>query len=556
MGASADRSRRLLEAGMALSSELSLAAVLQRVVELAAELTGAQYAALGVIDIQGHGLSDFVTTGLDDAAKAAIGALPRGRGLLGALIDDARTLRLRDIEKDRRSVGFPANHPSMHSFLGTPVTAHNQVFGNLYLTNKQGAAEFSGEDEDTVRVLAGQAGIAVSNARLYEEARSRQRWLDALREITIAILANSSADDVLALVSSAGRALTDADTACAVLPDVTGELSIRAAVGVHADDLRGMPIPVQQSLSGDVIRGGKPIRVDDAAGDRRAYPEMVTAAGMGPAIFVPLAAHGGAFGTLSASRLQGKPPFTAEHVALLVSFAEQAALAIEYGRAQEDLRRLTTLEDRERIARDMHDGVIQRLFAVGLSLQATATRTADVATVARVEEAVKEIDQTIADLRSYIFGLRPSVLTGVTVSVALQQLAHEFEVQTSIVVALDVDPTLDEALSGAATHLLHLAREALSNLRRHAQATTVRVSLRRENSQALLEIDDDGVGFDVSRDGAGMGLANMRERAASINAEFAITSTPGQGTTVRVCIPLDTRHAKAVHKQAAASQPQ
>ena len=538
MATSGDRTTRLLEAGMILSSELSLPALLQRLVELATALTGAGYGALGVIDEAGSGLADFVTTGITAEQRAAIGHLPEGRGILGALISDARPLRLREIRDDHRSVGFPPNHPSMHSFLGAPVRALGQVFGNLYLTEKQGAAEFTDDDEQTLTVLATQAGIAIANARLYQEARMRQRWLEATREISMAILAGDESAALIRLVATRARELINGDDATVVLPRDSGRLVVAVAVGAHATSLEGMDVPDAGSVSGDVIRSGRSVVLEDARNDSRTYQPMVASADMGPAIFVALSARGNPFGTLAVSRPPAARPFGRDEVQLLEAFADQAALAIEYGRAQQELHRLTVLEDRERIARELHDGVIQALFAVGLGVQGTAALLQDQVAAERLTAAVNEIDRVIGDLRNYIFGLRPGVLTGGGLANALGQLAHEFEARTGVTIAVDVDASLEAPLAGVANHLVQLTRESLSNVGRHAGAATCRVSLRRDNGRAVLEVDDDGRGFMMAHDHGGMGLANLRERSESIGAELTVTTRPDEGTIVRVSVPL------------------
>lgn len=523
---------------MILSSELSLGALLQRVVELAVELTEARYGAIGIINDAGTGLSDFITTGVTPAERAAIGNLPEGHGILGLLIREAHTLRLREIADDPRSVGFPPNHPPMHSFLGAPVRARGRVFGNIYLTEKRGGSGFTPDDEETLTVLATQAGVAIENARLLDESRQRERSLQAISEITTAILSAEGRDQLLRLIVRRARELVGGDSATAVLP--SGEaLRIAVADGEHARGLEGMSVPRRGSVSGDVIDTGRPVVLTDAMQDERAYQPMISAGHMGPAIFVALAGHEGRIGTLSVARVAGGKAFEARDVLLLETFAGQAALAVEYSRAQQQLQQLALLGDRERIARELHDGVIQALFAVGLGLQATAALLQDQVAGARLQQAVGEIDRVIGDLRNYIFGLRPDVLGAAGLGEALGQLAHEFEERTGIPVAVDVDVSLEQPLAGIATHLVQMARESLSNVARHANATTCRVSLRRSGDGAVLEIDDDGIGFDVDGETpTGLGLGNLRSRAESLTGRLVISSPPGEGTTVQVHLPL------------------
>jgi signal transduction histidine kinase len=531
---SEDRSARLLEAGLILASELSLPAVLQHIVDLAAELTGARYGALGVLGEQG-GLIDFITTGISPHERAAIGHLPVGRGILGVLIHDARPLRLADIAGDPRSVGFPPNHPPMRSFLGAPVTARGQVFGNLYMTEKQGRAEFDADDEQALVQLAAQAGVAIENARLYEQAQRRAERLEAVRELADVILAGSELDTALALVARRARELVAADLATVILPGGdAGALQVRAADGTAAELLSGPAWTTGDSLVGETIRTGEPKLVADLA-------DLAGLAGEGrpgPAVFVPMRVRGQPFGALVTVRLAGRAPFTDQDVELVETFAEQAAVAFEYIRAQSELRRLAVLEDRERIAGELHDGAIQALFAVGMRLQGTASRSPDPGQQQRIEAAVGEIDRVIRDLRNYIFGLRPGVLADRQLDQALRQLVDDFQQRTGVTAVADIDPTVAAELSARAGDVVQLAREALSNVSRHAGAATCRVSLHRRVAGAVLEVDDDGVGFDPATVQPGQGLGNLRTRAERLGGTLELTSVLGEGTTLRVELSL------------------
>ncbi len=362
---------RLIESGIALSSELSLEVVLRRIIGLAVEITGARYGAVGVIGPDGR-LSEFVTTGIDDATRAAIGDPPVGRGVLGVLIEEGGPIRLEDIRSHPRSVGFPPHHPEMGPFLGTPIVVRGTAFGDIYLTDKPGG--FSEADEETLKVLAAQAGVAIENARLYAESRRDERMLDAFREIAIAILSGAGSDEALGLVARRAMELVEADLSTVAALDLVGRLTLQVAEGEHADDLRGATFPPKGSISGEVIRCGRAILVPDAARDARAYQPVVKIGEMGPMILVPLAERGRAIGTLNAARLRGGRPFRQEDVELLQRFADQAAIAIEFARAQREAQRVAIMEDRERIAKELHDGVIQSLFAVGMGLQGPGAR--------------------------------------------------------------------------------------------------------------------------------------------------------------------------------------
>ncbi len=535
-----DRKDQLLESALILSSDLSLPVVLQRIIELAASLTHARYGALGVVGPDGR-LTDFITTGITPEERRAIGPPPVGEGILGVLIRDAKPLRLRRIDDDPRHVGFPPNHPPMQSFLGAPVQARGKTFGNIYLTEKQGAQEFDAEDEAALLVLATQAGVAIENARLYEEARRRGRWLEAVREISSAIMAGADSDGVLQTIARRARDLVDAATATIITPAQGGgneSLTIKVADGDHAAELVGLQVPAQGSVSGDVIRSGQRVVLADASRSDRPYPPMIALGNMGPLLLVPLVVRGRPFGTLTVANPIGAAAFDEEAIRLVETFADQASVALEYGRAQRELSRLSVLDERERIGRELHDGVIQALFSVGMGLQATAARSGDPEVESRVEAAVGEIDRAIRDLRNYIFGLRPGILADRQLEQALQDLAHEFEEKSGVTTVTDIDGTVSAELAPRAGDLVQLTREALSNVGKHAHATTCRVSLHRDGEAAVLEIDDDGQGFDTVAPQTGHGLRNLKERGIAIGGHVAVESRSGEGTTVRIAIPI------------------
>ena len=536
MALSGSRAARLLDTGLALAAELSLPALLQRIVDLAVDLTDAQYGALGVLSPDGSNLSDFITSGLSAEQRAAIGDLPRGRGILGALIHAPAVLRMREIAVDPRSVGFPPHHPPMRSFLGAPIRAHGRVFGNIYLTDKKAALEFTEDDQAAVLVLATQAGVAIANAQLYAELEQRERWLDSVREVTTTLLSGDTARKALELIAQHARELGNADMATISVPEGHG-LRIIVADGVGAHDLLGVEVPLAGSLSSEVIRTERTMVVADASHSTLTQP-MVSVAGVGPMILVPLAFRTSSAGVLAVGRLDGRPAFGSADTPLLESFAEQASLALEYARAVTEISRLGMIEDRERIARDLHDGVIQSLFAVGIGLQGTAAVVGDPRLADRIQQFVSEIDRVIGDVRSYIFGLRPSVLTAGNLTNTLEQLAHEVEERTGVTVIVEIDASLEGALADASAQIVHIVREALSNMGRHSGATTCRVSILRDDSSAVIQIDDDGRGFDADSASRGMGMGNLVERAESIGGQLEVESHPGSGTTISLTVPL------------------
>jgi signal transduction histidine kinase len=530
------RQERLLEAALQLTSEHSTPVVLQRIVEMAAELTGARYGALGVIDREGW-ITQFLTTGLSREERARIGPLPEGHGLLGALIKDPRPLRIPEISRDPRSFGFPPNHPPMSSFLGAPVKAKGEVFGNIYLTEKQGDQEFTVTDEDTLVLLAAQAGAAIENARLFEANEQHQRRLEVSRQISSAIIESIDANEVLRLVAAHAREFAAADMGTIATFAADGESLVIVAVdGEGSGSLLGSTLPISGSLAGEVAQSGKPLIVDDAEPDERFHRSTLSdLKSIGPAMLVPMAAGGRVFGALAVARYTGARQFVQEDLGPVENLAAQAAVALEYGRTLEQLRRLAVLEDRERIARDLHDGAIQSLFAVGMSLQATAALTEAGEVAGRIGAAVGELDRVILELRNYIFGLR-SQLSARQLEDTLHRLATDFQERTGVLTIVEIDGDIAAGLQGKSGEILQLTREALANVARHAQATTCRVSLVRQEGSTLLEVDDDGVGFDASAPSNGMGLLNFRERAALLGGDVELRSAPESGTCVRVVL--------------------
>lgn len=537
MPAHRDRKDVLLEAGLVLASELSLPIVLQRIVDLAAQVTDARYGALAVIGVNGD-LIEFVTTGISAKQRRIIGPLPRGRGVLGLLIKEPRPIRIHNISEHRSSVGFPPNHPPMESFLGAPIQAMGRVFGNLYMAEKRGAKDFSLEDQQSLVVLASQAGVAIANAWLYDEAHQRERWLAALRSVTGDILAGADSDTLLAGIAEHARDLAGAEAAVIVsIGTAPGQLEVAAVVGANANEMHGRSMPASESLSGEVIRTGKPLVVGDIAADARSDKALTRVGRYGPAILVPLRVRGRATGTLMVANLQGGRKFDERTLQTVETFADQASIAIEYGRQQADLRRLGLMEERERIAKELHDGIIQSLFAVGMGLQGTALMTSSPETAERIESAVEELDRVIRDLRNYIFGLRPGILADRQLDQALRQIAQEVQIRSGILVEVEVDPDLAASLTARSHEIVQLTREALSNISRHAQARHARIRLVRSGRKAELAIEDDGVGFNPRADSSGSGLRNMRERASAMGGRLKVTSSTGKGTSLTTTFP-------------------
>jgi two-component system, NarL family, sensor histidine kinase DevS len=530
----------LVRAALILSSDLSLPATLQSIVELAAEVADATYGALGVV-APDRQIQEFVTTGITDEQRHAIGHLPTGRGVLGVLITDAKPLRLERIQDHPQSVGFPPNHPRMISFLGVPIAIRGRVFGNLYLTEKRGAKEFSEEDEEAIVRLAAQAAFAIENARLYHDAQVAQRRLEAIGEINQAILAGKAPDDVLRLIAGRARELVGAAVASIVTP-MPGDtdLVVRVAEGDRADLLEATTFAADGSISDDVMKTGEGRVIADVSSDPHLQQPMVKMGGVGPALYVPLAVRDRVFGTLSLANRAGGRAFSEEDSALLKTFAAQAAVALEQARIQNELQRLALVEDRERIAKELHDDVIQSLFAEGMALQASLAIVNDpVAMEARLVQAVENLDRVIRDLRNYIFGLRPGVAADRQLDRSLRDLAASFAEGSHVDIAVYTEESAVSRLAGRASDVLSAAREAISNAVRHSGCDRVTVTLTSAGEAALLEIADDGKGFEPAQAvGAGHGLSNLQDRAEALGGDLEIESEPTRGTWVRLRIPI------------------
>ncbi len=390
---------------MAVGSGIELEVVLSRIVEAAIVLVNARYGALAVAG-EGGRLAGFVPVGLDEAQIARIGHWPEGHGLLGTLITDPRALRLADLSADPRSCGFPDGHPPMRSFLGVPVRVRNEVYGNLYLTEKHGGAEFDEEDEALLLALATAAGVAIENSRLYEEARRQQRWLAASAEVTRQLLSGAELDDVLGLMTQQALELSGADLAALALPDASRrQMVIEHTSGEGAQQALGLVLPADESVSGQVLATGKPVIVDDFAGDERVAAAAREHMPLGPVVVMPLGWTGNVRGVLTVGRRRGAMPLLASAVEMVATFAAQAAIALELAEHRRDAERLAVFEDRDRIARDLHDLVIQRLYATGMSLQGAMPLIVRPEVEQRVSRAVEVLDETIKEIRSAIFAL-------------------------------------------------------------------------------------------------------------------------------------------------------
>jgi two-component system, NarL family, sensor histidine kinase DevS len=540
-----DRIQALLEAVMSIGSHLELSEVLRSIAETAAELADAQYSALGVLDAQGtERLNAFITVGLDDEQRKVIGDLPHGRGVLGVLIREPQALRLSDLAAHPASYGFPAGHPPMRTFLGVPILVRGEAYGNLYLTEKRGGGEFTESDEQIVLALAAAAGLAVQNARLYEEAQRRQQWLEAARGITTRLLAGEQVSDVLPDIARAARRLSAADIAVIALPVGDGSLRVQAADGVSADAVRGDVLP-PDSMTATVMGEGRTRLVADGRTDPRVHPGALQEAGFGATLYVPLGTSESAMGTLVVARRGDANTFDADVQNLVESFAAQAAIALRLGAAALDREQLAVLGDRDRIARDLHDLVIQRLFATGMTLEGALRGMEPEERADRVRRAVDDLDQTIKEIRTTIFALqtpeeKPSDGVRAAVLDACRAAAQSLGFEPVVTFRGPVDTLVSGVVS---EHLLAVLREGLSNAARHSGAKSVLVNVTIEGDEVSLSLVDDGRG--LAPGGRRSGLTNLASRADQLGGSFRASPRHEGGTELLWQVPLS---AQAVHR--------
>jgi signal transduction histidine kinase len=535
------RLRALLEAGIALASELSLDSLLQRLTELAADLTGARYAALGVIDPTGSHLERFITHGLDDETRDAIGDPPLGRGILGALITDAHPLRLHAIADDPRSVGFPPNHPPMGTFLGVPVMLRGMAYGNLYLTEKAGGQDFTDEDQALVEVLASQAAVAIENARLYESAMRWSHQLESLIEVTSVLSQETDVDRLLELVARRLHELLDARMVAVALPKGPDELRIVTTVGEDAEEFVGMDLGRGGSKSGRVLERGRSERVDALLDDPEVNLNFTRRLGARTGIWIPLVVHGRPVGVITAYDKLSTPDarFTDDDVRLAETIAVRAALAVELSeRVERDaLRRVMSAQEleRRRLARELHDETGQALTSILLGLKQLEGSESSPA----VESLRELVVATLQDVRRLAVELRPKVLDDFGLVPALERLTEGFGEQTGIAVDLEASAITDRLPMEVETAIYRIVQEALTNVVKHARAHRVSVLLTTANGRIKAVIEDDGTGFDPgSADGdGGIGLIGMRERIELLDGTLVVESTPTSGTTIAVEVP-------------------
>jgi signal transduction histidine kinase len=510
------RLRSLVRANSLVTANLDLGQVLRRIAEAAVELVDAEYGALGVVAPDGR-LEQFIHVGIPDADAGAIGHLPEGHGLLGAVVDTGENIRIPLISSDPRSAGFPEHHPHMGSFLGVPIRVRDEVYGNLYLTNGR-RGEFTAEDEELVAALAATAGIAIEHARLFDESTRRQRWTAALAEVTSALLSGSA--DVLAVIADKVGSVVDADLVCVIVPaQEDGALVVRLARGADAEKLEGRVFSASGTLAGRALADDAIVSAEWETAPTEWQPTL------GPSIALPLKAAGQALGVLTLSRHPGSGRFIPGDLDMAADFAAQAGVAIELGRAREDRQRLELVGERGRIARDLHDHVIQRLFAAGLSLQVLAAAAPDQSDA--IIEQVTAIDAAIADIRTAIFALSSD--RGTTTRHRILDIATEAAPALGFSPRVVFTGAVDLMVTGPlADDVVAVVRESLANVARHAAARSASVEIAADDDGVSVIVEDDGVGPPTAI-ARRSGTSNLAERASSRAGAYSLAPRVGGG---------------------------
>src|SRR5262245_30784098 len=533
-----DRLRALVETGIAINSELSLDGVLERIVEAAARVTGARYAALGVVDRAGSGLERFVTHGITSQTETQIGDPPHGRGILGVLIADARPLRLHDLTEDPRSVGFPSGHPVMHSFLGVPILLRGVAYGNLYLTEKSGG-DFTDEDEELLTLLAAQAAVAVDNARLYESATEWSQQLETLNEVGAALVGELELAPLLDLIASRLRGLIGARLVAIALPS-GASLRIAAADGAGSDVLAAVETLERDSKTARVMERGRSERVDSLLEDPDVNQEVARRLGASTGLYVPLRVRERTIGVLIAHDKVGREPrFTSSDLRLAEQFALRASIAVDLSKrvARDSLRRVVAGQEveRRRLARELHDETGQALTSILLGLRALEDANTGVDVGALRELVVA----TLQDVRRLALQLRPKALDDFGLVAALERLAQTFSESSGIRVQLEARIGDDRLPTEVETTVYRIVQEALTNVVKHAEASEVSILLVLRDGTLTAIVEDDGGGFDSGAVRADtLGLEGIRERVALHDGRLTIESASGSGTTLRIEVPL------------------
>ncbi|MFJ6551844.1 GAF domain-containing protein [Streptomyces luteogriseus] len=541
--ATRDRVHTLLDAVLSIGSDLDLDVVLRRITESAVALVDAQYGALGVLGDERR-IRQFITVGMDEDTVRRIGHYPEGHGILGLLIKEPEPLRLADLGRHAASVGFPEGHPPMTTFLGAPVRVRDQVFGNLYLTDKRGGAQFDDEDEAVLRTLAAAAGVAIDNARLYDETRRRERWLAASSELTRSLLSGTDPAQVLHQVATTVRTLSDADLVTLAVPfDGGEELVIEAADGEGAERVQGLVLPAT-TLATKVYHSNQRISSSALSQEPQAGGGSAAQIDLGPGFLLPLGGGEHVRGVLQVANLPGGAEFSEAAMTMVDGFADQAALALEIAEHRREAEQLLVLSDRDRIARDLHDLAIQRLFASGLTLNSVIGRVSDRPEVAeRVQRVVDDLDDTIKTVRGTIYALRERDRDDGHGGLRSKLLAETDQAAETLgfTPALRMTGLLDTDVPAEhAEHVLAVLRETLSNTARHAHASAVEVTAETDGTRLRLRVADNGSGIDPAVNRRS-GLDNLRRRATDLGGSLTITPNQPTGTVVEWTVPFPTR---------------
>ncbi len=551
--------RRLLDVGRSLMTELDLGAVLDRVLETAREITGARYAALGILNDQRSELEQFLTSGVDEETHRAIGALPRGRGVLGVLIEHPRPLRLPDVGQHPSSYGFPAEHPVMHSFLGVPIVIRGQAWGNLYLTEKQGG-EFCERDEEAATILADWAAIAIDNARVFETSERRRdelekafRSLEATRDVAVAIGGEVALEHVLELIVKRGRALVEARSLVIMLRDGQ-ELVVRASAG-HVREMHGARLPIADSTSGQVLEHRRPERITDVPARLQTAPSEFGVSDAHTALLVPMVYRGEALGVLAAfDRGQDGDVFGEDDEQMLRTFAASAATAVAMAQSVQADRLRSSLAaadaERRHWARELHDETLQGLGGLRVLLSSALRRNDPERAQEAMREAVAHIEQEIGNLRAIITELRPAALDELGLRTAIEALLERHHLQSGFDIDSEIvlpgPPTGEDRLNGdLETAVYRLVQEALTNVAKHARADRVRVAITESDGELSIEVRDDGAGFDPETTNHGFGLAGMQERATLAGGTLSVESG-AHGTVVSARLPRAVQPKRTV----------
>jgi len=547
--------RALHRATLALYTDLTLEGVLHRITQSAKELANARYAAIGIPDGKG-GLETFVTIGMREEEVRRIPHHPVGKGLIGEILRSGQSLRVREISRHPAASGFPAGHPIMHSFLGVPIAAYGRPIGQIYLTDRSDAAEFTEEDQQLIELLAAHSAAAIENARLYRqvlrsqgELSQRNEELGLMNNLGSAVASSMDLDELLQTLLENVMGLFEARAGEIYLRE-ENEGAFRLAIhrGEPGDSFwQKERFHIDEGVVGRVGKSGESIWTSELKGDPALVRASLMSAGVGTLVATPLTARGRVVGVLTLA-FDGERPRNPNQLGLLAAVGAGIGISVENARLYRQARRLAVLEERERIGMDLHDGIIQSIYAVGLTLEYTRLMAKEdpEGVFPKIEEAIGGLNAIIRDIRAYILDLQPARFQMATLREGLEMLLREFKANTLVEADLKIEPEALESLGkDAASALFHIVQEALANAGKHAKASHIWVSITSDDGRVALHVIDNGRGFDLQRERAqlGHGLQNMDERARQVGGDFEVASSPGEGTTITVRLPVEEERA-------------